>query len=162
MDRAQEYYSLVKLPYKIIRTRNDLYYPIVNPNVIRRDFSFREDKIIQQSVILDVGETLLISKIHIQPSHPKIIKLEISEKLNKDSFITLESELEVIGGKLRVVNLGSLPCRYLKITYLKGCPIMDYNTVELYGMHVEDIQAKLTEDAKNILYGKSYNFIYNS
>jgi hypothetical protein len=162
MDRAQEYYSLVKLPYKIIRTRNDLYYPIVNPNVIRRDFSFREDKIIQQSVILDVGETLLISKIHIQPSHPKIIKLEISEKLNKDSFITLESELEVIGGKLRVVNLGSLPCRYLKITYLKGCPIMDYNTVELYGMHVEDIQAKLTEDAKNILYEKSYNFIYNS
>ena len=162
MDRAQEYYSLVKLPYKIIRTRNDLYYPIVNPNVIRRDFSFREDKIIQQSVILDVGETLLISKIHIQPSHPKIIKLEISEKLNKDSFITLESELEVIGGKLRVVNLGSLPCRYLKITFLKGCPIMDYNTVELYGMHVEDIQAKLTEDAKNILYEKSYNFIYNS
>ena len=162
MDRAQEYYSLVKLPYKIIRTRNDLYYPIVNPNVIRRDFSFREDKIIQQSVILDVGETLLISKIHIQPSHPKIIKLEISEKLNKDSFITLESELEVIGGKLRVVNLGSLPCRYLKIAYLKGCPIMDYNTVELYGMHVEDIQAKLTEDAKNILYEKSYNFIYNS
>ena len=162
MDRAQEYYSLVKLPYKIIRTRNDLYYPIVNPNVIRRDFSFREDKIIQQSVILDVGETLLISKIHIQPSHPKIIKLEISEKLNKDSFITLENELEVIGGKLRVVNLGSLPCRYLKITYLKGCPIMDYNTVELYGMHVEDIQAKLTEDAKNILYEKSYNFIYNS
>ena len=162
MDRAQEYYSLVKLPYKIIRTRNDLYYPIVNPNVVRRDFSFREDKIIQQSVILDVGETLLISKIHIQPSHPKIIKLEISEKLNKDSFITLESELEVIGGKLRVVNLGSLPCRYLKITYLKGCPIMDYNTVELYGMHVEDIQAKLTEDAKNILYEKSYNFIYNS
>ena len=162
MDRAQEYYSLVKLPYKIIRTRNDLYYPIVNPNVIRRDFSFREDKIIQQSVILDVGETLLISKIHIQPSHPKIIKLEISEKLNKDSFITLESELEVIGGKLRVVNLGSLPCRYLKITYLKGCPIMDYNTVELYGMHVEDIQAKSTEDAKNILYEKSYNFIYNS
>ena len=162
MDRAQEYYSLVKLPYKIIRTRNDLYYPIVNPNVIRRDFSFREDKIIQQSVIFDVGELLLISKIHIQPSHPKIIKLEISEKLNKDSFITLESELEVIGGKLRVVNLGSLPCRYLKITYLKGCPIMDYNTVELYGMHVEDIQAKLTEDAKNILYEKSYNFIYNS
>ena len=162
MDRGQEYYSLVKLPYKIIRTKNDLYYPIVNPNVIRRDFSFREDKIIQQSVILDVGETLLISKIHIQPSHPKIIKLEISEKLNKDSFITLESELEVIGGKLRVVNLGSLPCRYLKITYLKGCPIMDYNTVELYGMHVEDIQAKLTEDAKNILYEKSYNFIYNS
>ena len=162
MDKGQEYYSLGKLPDKIIRTRNDLYYPIVNPNVIRRDFSFREDKIIQQSVILDVGETLLISKIHIQPSHPKIIKLEISEKLNKDSFITLESELEVIGGKLRVVNLGSLPCRYLKITYLKGCPIMDYNTVELYGMHVEDIQAKLTEDAKNILYEKSYNFIYNS
>ena len=161
MDRGQEYYSLVKLPYKIIRTKDDLYYPIVNPNVIRRDFSFREDKIIQQSVILDVGELLLISKIHIQPSHPKIIKLEISEKLNKDSFITLESEFEVIGGKLRVVNLGSLPCRYLKITYLKGCPIMDYNTVELYGMHVEDIQAKLTEDAKNILYEKSYSFIYS-
>ena len=55
MDRGQEYYSLVKLPYKIIRTKDDLYYPIVNPNVIRRDFSFREDKIIQQSVILDVG-----------------------------------------------------------------------------------------------------------
>jgi hypothetical protein len=161
MDRGQEYYSLVKLPYKIIRTKNDLYYPIVNPNVIRRDFSFREDKIIQQSVILDVGELLLISKIHIKPSHPKIIRIEISEKLNKECFITLQDELEVIGGKLRVINIGSLPCRYLKITYLKGCPIMDYNTLELYGMHVEDIQAKLTEDAKNILYEKSYGFIYS-
>ena len=38
---------------------------------------------------------------------------------------------------------------------------MDYNTVELYGMHVEDIQAKLTEDAKNILYEKSYGLIYS-
>ena len=28
MDRGQEYYSLVKLPYKIIRTKDDLYYPI--------------------------------------------------------------------------------------------------------------------------------------
>ena len=155
----QSYYQLTKLPFKVLRHKNDHYYPIVNPSVIRRNFSFRTDKIIQQSVIFGLGQIVLLSKLHIRPSHPKIIKIEISKNLK--SFITLEKEIEIVGGKRRIIDIGSLPGRYLKITFLKGCPIMDYSTVELFGILIKDIQLILNEDTMNLIYYKTYDFLYS-
>ena len=114
----QSYYQLSKIPFKVIRKANDHFYPIVNPTVIRRNYSYRSDKIIQQSVILDLEQILLISKMHIQPSYPKIIKLEISKDMK--NYIVIEKETEIVGGKRRVIEIGSLPARYIKITFLKG------------------------------------------
>lgn len=155
----QSYYQLTKLPFKVLRQKNDHYYPIVNPSVIRRNFSFRTDKIIQQSVIFDLGQVVLLSKLHIKPSHPKIIKIEISKNLN--NYVTLEKEIEVVGGKRRIIDIGSLPGRYLKITFLKGCPIMDYSTVELFGILIKDIQLILNEDTMNLIYYKTDDFLYS-
>ena len=45
------------------------------------------------------------------------------------------NELEVIGGKLRIVNFC---CGFEKISFLKRCLFIDYNTVELYDIHIED------------------------
>ena len=39
----------------------------------------------------------------------------------------MENEIEIVRGKTKIVGIGSLPCRYLKLTFLKGCPIMDYS-----------------------------------
>ena len=94
-----------------------------------------------------------------RPSHPKIIKIEISKNLK--SFITLEKEIEIVGGKRRIIDIGSLPGRYLKITFLKGCPIMDYSTVELFGILIKDIQLILNEDTMNLIYYKTYDFLYS-
>ena len=108
---------------------------------------------------------MLLSKLHIKPSHPKIIKIEIGidEPNNKKNikFITLQDEIEVVGGKIRVVTLGSLPCRYVRITFLKGCPIMDYKTIELYGIIKKDMQQKFTENMQDLLFYNTYNFIYD-
>lgn len=156
----KSYYQLSKLPYKILRQKNDHYYPIVNPSVIRRNYSFRSDKIIQQSVLFDLYGELLLSKIHFKPSHPKIIRIEIAKVNKEKEFIELESEIEIVGGKTRIVDIGSLPCRYLKITFLKGCPIMDYSTVEVYGMKIKDIQFLLNEDTRDLIYHKTNDFLY--
>ena len=162
MDR--NYTNYIKLPFKVLRTHNDLYYPITNPNVIRRNYSFRKDKIIQQSVLLDLGKVCLLSKLHFKPSHPKIVKIEIGnddeQNKKKKVFITIENEIEIVGGVDRVMNIGSLPCRYLKITFLKGCPIMDYSTIELYGFKVNELQKIFKEDTIDLIYYNSYNFIY--
>jgi hypothetical protein len=153
------YYKLEKIKYKLLRLKNDKYYPIVNPTVIRRDYSYREDKIIQQSIVLDLEGIILLSKIHIKPCYPKIIKIQIGIDLK--NLITIEYELEVVGGKLRIVNVGSLPIRFLKMTFLKGCPIMDYKTVELFGIHPQDIQHKYTKEIEDIMFSNTYGFLYN-
>jgi hypothetical protein len=158
----KSYYQLSKLPYKVLRQKNDHYYPIVDPTVIRRNYSFRDDKIIQQSVLFDLTELLLLSKIHIRPSHPKIIRIEIAKVNKPSSFVVVENEVEIIGGKTRIIDIGSLPCRYLKITYLKGCPIMDYSTVELFGIKIKDIQLLLNEDTMDLIYYKTYDFLYRN
>jgi hypothetical protein len=153
------YYKLEKIKYKLLRLKNDKYYPIVNPTVIRRDYSYRDDKIIQQSIVLDLEGIILLSKIHIKPCYPKIIKIQIGIDLK--NLITIEDELEVVGGKLRIVNVGSLPIRFLKMTFLKGCPIMDYKTVELFGIHPQDIQHKYTKEIEDIMFSNTYGFLYN-
>lgn len=163
MERT--YSQLTKIPFKPVRFLNDHYYPISNPTVIRRDFSYREDKIIQQKLLLDLMQTVLLAKLHIKPSHPKIVKIEIGidnpDNPKKQKFITIEDEIEVVGGRLRVVTLGSLPCRYLRITFLKGCPIMDYKTIELFGVVKKDMQKNFTEDLQDLLYYNPYDFIYD-
>ena len=154
----QSYYQLSKIPFKVIRKANDHFYRIVNPTVIRRNYSYRSDKIIQQSVILDLEQILLISKMHIQPSYPKIIKLEISKDMK--NYIVIEKETEIVGGKRRVIDIGSLPARYIKITFLKGCPIMDYSTIEIFGIRIKDIQQIMSEDTMNLIYYQTYDFLY--
>ena len=70
---------------------------------------------------------MLLSKTHIKPSHPKIIRIEIAKVNKEKEFIEVENEIDIVGGKTKIVGIGSLPCRYLKLTFLKGCPIMDYS-----------------------------------
>lgn len=153
------YKTLTVIPYEIIRKKNDKFYKIVDPTKIRRDYSWRNDKIIQQSTLFDLKELVLLSNIHIKPSYPKVIKIEISSE-EKGPFVCIENEIEVIGGCLRIVKVGSLPCRYLRMTFLKGCPIMDFKTVQLFGMQMSDMPNKLDEDSIDLLFYSSYNFLY--
>lgn len=156
---SSPYNTLTLIPYEIIRKKNDKFYKIVDPTKIRRDYSWRHEKIIQQRTLFDFRNLVLLSNVHIKPSHPKVIKLEISSEEN-GPFICIEKEIEVIGGCLRIVKVGSLPCRFLRMTFLKGCPIMDFSTVQLYGMQMSDMPSKLNDDSIDLLFYSSYNFLY--
>ena len=80
-------------------------------------------------------------------------------RANKKTLV-IEKETEIVGGKRRVIDIGSLPARYIKITFLKGCPIMDYSTIEIFGIRIKDIQQIMSEDTMNLIYYQTYDFLY--
>ena len=38
---------------------------------------------------------------------------------------------------------------------------MDYKTVELFGIHPQDIQHKYTKEIEDIMFSNTYGFLYN-
>lgn len=154
-----EYKNLDPLPFKIHRDEKDNFYKITDSSKIRRDVSWRTDKIIEQSTIFDLNELCLLSRIHFKDAKVMRIDLEIASDV-VGPFIKIERDMEIVSGKIRIIKVGSLPCRFFKIKVTKGCSIMDYSKVECYGLHINDIKNKYDEDTLDILFYNSYDLIY--
>lgn len=167
MKKIQEKYSksqlnyinLDKLNFKVIRRKDDNFYKIVDNTKIRRNYSFTSEEIIKQSTLFDLGEMFLLSKIHIRDSNLMKMKIEISSSL-QGPWVSVENDITIVSGKIRVLKIGSLPCRYFRLTVIKGCPIMDFNKIECFGLNINDIKSKYDEDTLDMLYYNSYDLIY--
>ena len=153
------YINLENLKFKVIRRKDDNFYKIVDNTKIRRNYSFSSEQIIKQSTLFDLGEMFLLSKIHIKESNLMKIKLEISPNLN-GPWVSVENDINLISGKIRVLKVGSLPCRYFRLTVIKGCPIMDYTKIECFGLNINNIKNKYDEDTLDMLYYNAYDLIY--
>lgn len=159
-DKSQlDYINLDRLKFKIIRRKDDNFYKIVDNTKIRRNYSFTSEEIIKQSTLFDLGEMYLLSKIHIKESNLMKLKIEISPNI-QGPWVAVENDLIIVSGKIRVLNIGSLPCRFFRLTVVKGCPIMDFTKVECYGLNINDIKSKYDEDTLDMLYYNSYDLIY--
>ncbi len=153
------YNNLDLLPFKVVRTNNDNFYNIVSEDKIRRNLSWRTEKIIEQSTIFDLGDLCLLSRIHILDANVMRINLEISPDEN-GPYVKVTQDMEIVSGKIRILKVGSLPCRFFKIKVTKGCNIQDYKKIECYGLQINDIKTKYDEDTLDILFYNSYDLIY--
>jgi hypothetical protein len=154
-----DYINLDKLSPKVIRKDNDRFFKINDNTKIRRDFSWRTENNLNQSTLFDLKDLCLLSRIHLRDQKIMIIKLEIAEN-EQGPYVTVESELCVISGKVRVIKVGSLPCRYVRLTIKKGYPIMDFKKVEFFGLHINQIKDKYDEETLDILFYNTYDMIY--
>lgn len=154
------YFKLDHLPYKVIRQKDDNFYKLADPTKLRRNWPWKTDVIVQQRTLFDLNEMCLLSRIHLKPSNLMKIKIEIATEI-KGPYIVIEKDLELTAGKLRVVKIGSLPCRYFRITTLKGCPFSEYSSIKCYGMQVNGVKDKYDEETLDILYYNSYDLLYN-
>eukprot|EP00340_Litonotus_pictus_P004771 CAMPEP_0170533370 /NCGR_PEP_ID=MMETSP0209-20121228/81594_1 /TAXON_ID=665100 ORGANISM="Litonotus pictus, Strain P1" /NCGR_SAMPLE_ID=MMETSP0209 /ASSEMBLY_ACC=CAM_ASM_000301 /LENGTH=72 /DNA_ID=CAMNT_0010830965 /DNA_START=157 /DNA_END=372 /DNA_ORIENTATION=- len=68
------------------------------------------------------------------------IKIEISEK-EEGPFIELFKDIMIISGNIRVIKIGNLPCRYFRISVLKGSPIQDFTKMECFGMTMQQMKS---------------------
>jgi len=153
------YINLDKLKFKVVRRKDDKFYKIVDNTKIRRNYSFTSEEIIKQSTLFDLGEMFLLSKIHISDSNLMKMKIEIAPSL-QGPWVSVENDITIVSGKIRVLKIGSLPCRFFRLTVLKGCPIMDFNKIECWGLNINDIKSKYDEDTLDMLYYNSYDLIY--
>jgi hypothetical protein len=157
--QTNKYVNLEPLKYKIIRKNGDKFYKIVDNTKIHRDVSWKDDIKWNQSTIFDLGDICLLSRIHIKNTNIMQINLEIS-KDEDGPYIPIEQEMTIVSGKLRVLKVGSLPCKYFKLTIIKGSPIMDFKSVECFGLNINDIKNKFDEETLDILLYNSYDIIY--
>ena len=154
-----DYNNLELLPYKIIREKNDNFYNIVNNSKIRRDFPWKSDKSIVQSTTFDLNELCLLSRIHILDAKVMRVDVEIASDI-KGPYTSIERDMEIVAGKIRIIKVGSLPCRYFRIKVTRGCQIMDYSKIECYGFHINEIKNKYDDETLDILFYNSYDLIY--
>jgi len=153
------YINLDKLKFKVIRKQDDKFYKIVDNTKIRRNYSFNTEEIIKQSTLFDLGEMYLLSKIHISDSNLMKLKIQISPNI-QGPWVSVENDITIVSGKVRVIKIGSLPCRYFRLTVIKGCPIMDFSKIECFGLDINDVKNKYDEDTLEMLYYNSYELIY--
>lgn len=152
-------YQLIKpLQFKVVRKPNDGFYKIVD-NVVRRNLSWKTEVINTQSTLFDLGKIVMLSRIHFRKCRIMNIKIEISEFEN-GPFIELSKDIIVVSGDIKVVKIGNLPCRFFRITVIKGSPIQDYTKMECFGMTFEQMNTQYDDDDLNLLLFNPYNFIY--
>jgi hypothetical protein len=153
-----EYINLDKLKPRVIRKKDDGFYKITDNTKIRRNYAWNTESP-NQSTLFDLENLSLLSRIHLIGQRIMKVKLEISQ--NEDGpFINLDNELTIISGSIRVIKIGSLPCRYLKLTILKGHTIMDFSKVEFFGLALDTIRDKYDEETIDLLFYNSYDLIY--
>lgn len=155
-----EYINLDKLAFKVIRKKNDNFTLINNSDKIRRNMAWSKELFSPQSTLFDLGDLYLLSRVHIKNSNMMRLKFEVSNN-EEGPFVKVESDILVITGKIRVIKIGSLPCRYFRITILRGGPIMDFSRIECYGLHINDVKTKFDDDTLEILYYNSYDLLYD-
>mmetsp|Transcript_22807 Transcript_22807/g.23753 ORF Transcript_22807/g.23753 Transcript_22807/m.23753 type:complete len:173 (+) Transcript_22807:2-520(+) len=154
-------YTIIKpLPFKVIRKNEDGFYNIVN-NVVRRSLSWRTEIVNLQQTLFDLGEMVMLSRVHFRDCRIMNIKIEISEK-EEGPFIELFKDIMIISGNIRVIKIGNLPCRYFRISVLKGSPIQDFTKMECFGMTMQQMKSVYEEDDMDLLLFSPYNFVYNT
>jgi hypothetical protein len=151
-----EYNNLDQLPFKIISKSN---YKIVDQQKIRRNNPWTTEKIAPQSILCDLNELCLLSRIHILDANVMRIDLEISAE-EKGPFIKIERDMEIVSGKVRIIKVGSLPCRFFKLTITRGCQLKDFKKILCYGLHTSEIKNKYDEDTLDLLFYNAYDLIY--
>ena len=153
-----DYINLDKLQFAVIRKKDDGFYKINDNTKIRRNYPWNTESP-NQSTLFDLQNLCLLSRIHLIGQKIMKVKLEISQNEN-GPFIDIENDLTVISGGIRVLKVGSLPCRFLKLTILKGHTIMDFNKVEFFGLALDTIRDKYDEETIDLLFYNSYDLIY--
>jgi hypothetical protein len=151
-----EYNNLDFLPFKLIsKNMNNL----VDEKIIRRNNPWTTEKISPQSILFDLSEICLLSRIHILDANVMRIDLEISAE-QKGPYIKIERDMEIVSGKVRIIKVGSLPCRFFKMTISRGCKLKDFKKIECYGLHTSEIKNKYDEDTLDLLFYNAYDLIY--
>jgi hypothetical protein len=152
-------YSIIKqLDYKIIRYLDDGYYNMTD-NSVRRNLNWKNEIINIQSTVIDMGDLSIISRLHFHQCKIMSVDIEIAEK-EEGPFFKLFRDMTIIAGNIKIVKVGNLPARFIKITVIKGSPIQDFNKLEVFGLNLDQMKSIYTSDMMEILLYNTYNLIY--
>jgi len=138
-------YSKSKLKYSYL---DSLSYTVVKRNIDKKN-----------KILFDLYELCLLSRIHIKESKLMRIDLEVASD-EMGPFIKVEQDMDIVSGQVKIIKVGSLPCRYFRITVKKGGPLLLAANLECYGFHINDIKNKYDEDTLDLLFYNTYDLIY--
>lgn len=153
-----DYTIIKKLKFDVI-TYEDMFYKVVD-NAVLRNLNYKEQPVLFQSFVLKFKEVLMLSNIHFNQCKLVNIKLEISE-YEEGPFVEVHKEITIISGNVKIVKVGNLPCKYAKISILKGSYIQDFTKLECYGLTTDNMEKIYNEDMIELLFLNPYKLLYN-
>ena len=152
-------YSIIKLlDYKVIRYLDDGYYNMTD-NSVRRNLNWNNEIINHQSTVIDFGDLSMVSRLHFHQCKIMSVDIEIAEK-EEGPFMKIFKDMTIIAGNIKIVKVGNLPARYIKITVTKGSPIQDFNKLEVYGLSLDQMKNIYSMEMMEMLLYSTYNLIY--
>jgi hypothetical protein len=120
VKKPNPYQGQLELEYVVL---SGIYHNAQDVN-IRRNESWRHSVVLKQSQLLDLETMCLVSRIHITDMRVAHLNVYVSE-FEDGPFMKVCDELEVVHGKERVIKVGCLPCRFVKIEMVKGVPLLE-------------------------------------
>ena len=117
---------------------------------------------LSQRSVIDLGTMAMVSKMHILGlPGTTTFNVHVSEQPHSNYTKVTIKQTAKHNQNLRVVDLGSVPARFLMIEVTHGEPLPnDEEAVEIYGISQRSIGAVLSEDESSMLMDKAFKIIY--
>ena len=100
-----------------------------------------------------------MSRIFISKPPAIQFSLEIANEENGE-YILIGNEIKCTKDAMKAINIGFLPCRFIRITTQNDKPFPKPSTIKCYGFQAEYIQKKHGPENKEILYDRAEEILY--
>lgn len=125
---------------------------------VRRNEKYGESAMLKQRSIIDLGDMIMVSKMHILGLPGSQIFNVYASEFPHDSYQKVSvKQTAKHNQNLRVIDLGSFPARFLMIEVVKGEPLPnDERAVEVYGMNYKKMDETLGDGETKLLFDNAY------
>lgn len=148
--------ELQKFPYK----SKLIHLQLVEPLEKTASFYWKKPKTTAMTYLLKLSESILLNQIHFIKPPPINFSLQISESIN-GKYILIANKIQCTKGALKVITVGFLQCRYIKITIANSIELPPPSSIHCYGFNSDYIQGKHGYDTHEILFAKASKIIYD-
>lgn len=111
------------------------------------------------SIVFSLEELSCLRYVSIKYSTRAVVNVSISKTLN-GQWVSAARGAIITHSKLRRVQTGSLPCRFVKIDFIEG-DVRLVQELNLFGCRASDLKSDLSVEDTELFLNHPYTFIYN-
>jgi predicted nucleic acid-binding Zn finger protein len=123
------------------------------------DYYWKKPTTESHKYMLEFSNIILLSRIYFMKPSAMNISIEISVEEN-DKYILISNNIQCTENAMKVINVGFIPCKYIKITTHNGKNFSESSNIHCYGLKREYIENRHGKESANILYDKAGEIIY--
>lgn len=129
---------------------------------VRRNEAYHSSAMLKQRSIIDLSDLCVVSKIHLLGlPGATVFNLYVSEEPHHKYKKVATKQVAYHHQNLRVIDVGSLPARFLMVEVVNGEPLPnDPSCVEVYGLSHRKMTHLMGPDETKVMFDKTFKIIY--